>query len=83
MLVRWMRERVFVIVTYLLYLCFIMPRTKNFDTVKKLPSNAIKVSEYARLQGWKGHSLVYHNITRNKANYKIVVFQDINFVIPN
>ncbi|HXS59403.1 MAG TPA: hypothetical protein VN703_01155 [Candidatus Sulfopaludibacter sp.] len=60
-----------------------MARTKNFYKVNKLPGNALKVSEYARLQGWKGHSLVYHNINRGKADYKIVVFQGFNFIIPS
>ena len=59
-----------------------MPRTKNFNEVKQLPKDAVKVSVFASQMGWKDHSLVYHNITRGKANYKIIVFQGINFVIP-
>jgi hypothetical protein len=55
----------------------------RYEVVKKLPAKAIKVSDYAVSKGWKGHSLVYHRLTRNKADYKIVVFQGINFVIPN
>ena len=62
-----------------------MPRIKDnrYEVVHKLPKKAIKVSDYAIERGWKGHSLVYHNIARNKANYKIVVFQGFNFVIPD
>jgi hypothetical protein len=55
---------------------------KQYKTVSQLPANAVKVSEYARQQNCH-HSLIYHNITRGKATYKIVIFQGINFVIPD
>lgn len=54
----------------------------RYRTVSKLPDNALKVSEYARYRGFKDHSLVYHRITRGKADYEIVIFQGFNFVIP-
>jgi hypothetical protein len=62
-----------------------MPRVNDnrYKTVSKLPDNAIKVSEYAKLRGCADHSLIYHWITRGKANYSIVIFQGINFVIPD
>lgn len=56
----------------------------RYRTVKKLPDNAIKVSDYAKSIGLRDHSLIYHRLRRNVAvNYEIVVFQGINFVIPN
>lgn len=56
----------------------------RYRTVSKLPDNAVKVSEYAKLIGLRDHSLIYHRLRRNvSVNYEIVVFQGINFVIPN
>ena len=60
-----------------------MPRTKNKTTIDKLPPDAMTVTEYANKVLGKHKSLVYHLITRDKANYTIKVFQGINFVIPN
>ena len=59
-----------------------MPRLYKYITVNKLPINAIKVSDYAK-QINCSHSLLYHRITRKKADFRIVVFQGINFIIPN
>ncbi|MEO7048984.1 MAG: hypothetical protein ABI091_27015 [Ferruginibacter sp.] len=63
-----------------------MPRIKDnrYDEVKRLPVNAIKVIDYAKQLGYKDHSIIYHNLKRKpeSINYKIVVFQGINFVIP-
>jgi hypothetical protein len=60
-----------------------MARTKNFDEIKILPNNAMTVKQYAKHNSIKHTSLIYHWITRGKANYSIKVFQGINFVIPN
>lgn len=64
-----------------------MPRAKDdrYRIVDKLPDNAVKVSEYAKLRGCADHSLIYHWLRRksDKATYEIVVFQGFNFVIPN
>jgi hypothetical protein len=59
-----------------------MPRLYKRRKVDILPAEAIKVSDYARQQGCH-HSLIYHQIARNKATYEIVNFQGINFVIPS
>ena len=59
-----------------------MPRKYQYTKVNKLPATALTVSKFAKSKNWKDHSLVYHNIKRGKADYKIVVFQGINFVIP-
>lgn len=59
-----------------------MPRIYEYQTVSKLPTNAIKVSEYAKQRNCS-HSLIYHELKRGKAKFYIVQFQGINFVIPN
>ncbi len=58
-----------------------MPRLYNYTIVEILPLNAIKVSEYARQRGCTT-SLIYHEISRKKANFEIIQFQSINFIIP-
>lgn len=61
-----------------------MPRVNDnrYKEVRKLPKGAIKVKTYADSIG-VSTSLIYHRLTREVANYKIVKFQDINFVIPD
>ena len=58
-----------------------MPRKHQYITVDILPSNAIKVSDYAKQRGCD-HSLIYHELRRNVAKFTIVQFQGFNFVIP-
>ena len=58
-----------------------MPRLYNYTIVDKLPENAIKVSEYAKKRGCST-SLIYHEISRNKAQFEIIQFQNINFIVP-
>ena len=61
-----------------------MARKYNYTPVKVLPKGAIKVSEFVKTIDGKGisTSLFYHRLERKVATYKIVVFQDINFVLP-
>lgn len=58
-----------------------MPRLNQYTIVDSLPDNAIKVSQYAKDRGCH-HSLIYHEITRKKANFEIIQFQGINFILP-
>ncbi len=58
-----------------------MPRLYTYTIVDILPANAVKVSDYAKQRGCTT-SLIYHEIQRNKANFTIIQFQNINFIIP-
>ena len=53
----------------------------KYPEVKKLPPTAVTVKQYA---DGKGVSVpcIYKKIRENRADFKIVVFQDINFIIP-
>ena len=42
----------------------------------------MKVKEYADTRG-VSHSLIYHELDREVANFEIVQFHGINFVIPH
>jgi hypothetical protein len=53
----------------------------KYQTVDKLPANAVTVKEYADSKEIST-SYIYKQIRENKAAFKIVVFQTINFVIP-
>lgn len=65
-------------------LCYIafMPRLYTHTVVDKLPDGAIKVSEFAK-QRKCSHTLIYHELSRGKAKFKLVQFHGINFVVPN
>jgi hypothetical protein len=52
----------------------------KYTTVEKLPLNAMTVKEYAESKNITTQ-YVYAMIKRNKANFKIVTFQSINFII--
>lgn len=53
----------------------------KYTEVEKLPLNACTVAEYAAKNNMS-QSNVYKKIERKKADYKIIVFQTINFVVP-
>ncbi len=53
----------------------------KYKEVATLPKGAMTVKEYAASNDIS-QSLVYKRIERNKANFQIVVFQTINFVVP-
>jgi hypothetical protein len=59
-----------------------MPRLHDYKIVRELPKGAIKVSDYAKQRGCH-HSLIYHELKRKKANFEIVNFQGINFIIQS
>ena len=54
----------------------------KYPVVTKLPGNALTVLEYATREQICT-SYVYKQIKEEKAKFKIVVFQTINFIIPN
>jgi phage tail protein X len=58
-----------------------MPRLYQYELIEQLPTDAITVSQYARAKGCDT-SYVYHLLKRGKADFKIVLFHGINFVIP-
>jgi len=55
--------------------------TGKYKEVKVLPKGAMTVKEYATSNDIS-QSLVYKRIERNKANFQIVIFQSINFIVP-
>lgn len=55
-------------------------RRNTYREVQRLPSNALRVSEYAA-QRQCNTSYIYELIRKQKADFEIVVFQGINFVI--
>lgn len=55
--------------------------TGKYDTVDTLPANAISVPQYAKNKGFTPQ-YVYNKIANKKADFKIVIFQGYNFVIP-
>lgn len=57
-----------------------MPRLYNYTVVDKLPKGAIRVSEYAKQRNCS-HSLIYKEIARGKAKFKLVQFHGINWVV--
>ena len=54
----------------------------KYKEVDKLPSGAMTVSEYCKQRGCT-NPYIYALYKKNKANFKIVVFKGINFVIPD
>jgi len=54
----------------------------KYEKVSKLPADAMTVKEYADSKEIST-SYVYKLIREEKAKFKIVVFQTINFIIPN
>ncbi len=53
----------------------------KYKEVSTLPKGAMTVKEYADSNDIS-QSLVYKRIERKKADFQIVVFQTINFVVP-
>lgn len=53
----------------------------KYPVVDKLPTNAITVKQYADSKE-VSTSYIYKLIREEKADFKIVVFQTINFIIP-
>ncbi len=53
----------------------------TYRTVEVLDPDAMTVADYAREKGCT-NSYIYHLITRKKADFEIVIFKGINFVIP-
>lgn len=51
-----------------------------YETVEKFPSGALTVREFANERNITT-SYVYHLIKRGKADFKIVIFQGVNFVV--
>ena len=57
-----------------------MPRSLSHTIVSKLPKGAITVSQFA-LNNNISTSLVYHRLKRGKADYCVVVYCGINWVV--
>lgn len=53
----------------------------KYQTVDNLPKSALTVKEYADSNNIST-SYVYKQIREKKADFKIVIFQTINFIIP-
>lgn len=55
-------------------------RRNKYIEMAELPENALRVSEYAKLRECNT-SYLYELIRNGKADFEIVVFKGINFVI--
>ena len=53
----------------------------KYDVVNKLPPNALTVKEYADKKGIST-SYIYKLVREKKAQFRIVTFQTINFILP-
>ena len=58
-----------------------MARNNTYPTVNILPPGALTVAEYCRQLGIST-TVFYMRLKRGTADYTVVVFQGINFVIP-
>jgi len=60
-----------------------MKRNRNkYEIVNQLPGNAVTVAEYARNEGYTTN-YIYNRVRSGKElNFKIVIFQSFNFIIP-
>ena len=65
----------------LLYVSYMKQNTNKYPTVNELPYNAVTVKQYANNNNCTV-SNIYVQISRSKANFRIVTFQTINFIIP-
>jgi len=54
----------------------------KYPVVQTLPKTAVTVKQYAD-QKEISTSYIYKMVREEKAKFKIVVFQTINFIIPN
>lgn len=59
-----------------------MPRLHKYREVKKLPDNALTVSQYAKERGCTT-PYIYELVKKGKAEFELVTFKGINFIIPN
>lgn len=58
------------------------PRSQKWEQVETLPANALTVDQFAKKNGY-GVPYVYKLAKReNNDKFKVVIFRDINFVIP-
>lgn len=59
------------------------PNVSKYKIVDVLPKNAMTVKQYAESRNPKiTTSYIYKLLKEKKANFEIVVFQTINFIIP-
>ncbi len=58
------------------------PNKNKYPEVTTLPKNALTVKEFAAKKDTTT-SNIYMAIKRGTADFKIVVFKTINFIIPN
>jgi len=53
----------------------------KYDEVPVLPPNAMSVRNYANLKG-VDTSYIYKLVREKKNDFKIVIFQTVNYIIP-
>jgi hypothetical protein len=54
----------------------------KYETVTTLPSNALLVKEYAKHKNI-GEPAIYNQYARGTAQFKIVIYFERNFIVPN
>lgn len=57
--------------------------TNKYPVVTKLPASAVTVAQYAKTQDYTTN-YIYNQVRQGKnTDFKIVIFQSFNFIIPN
>lgn len=54
----------------------------KYDVVDKLPKNAVLVKDYAESKGVK-EPAIYNRYARGTADFKIIIYFERNFILPN
>jgi hypothetical protein len=69
-----------------MYICIMSKtyrhRVKEYPVYNELPANALTVAEYCIIRGCS-NPYIYKLHRTGKADFKIIVFKNINFIIPN
>lgn len=53
----------------------------KYPVIEKLPKNAVLVKQYAKNNN-VGESAIYNQYARGTAKFKIVIYVERNFIIP-
>lgn len=54
----------------------------KYPVFEKLPKDAVLVKEYAKANN-VGESAIYNQYARGTAKFKIIIYFERNFIIPN
>ena len=54
----------------------------KYPVYEKLPKNAVLVKDFAKSKN-VGESAIYNQYSRGKADFKIIIYFERNFIVPN